>query len=175
MLLSPANMSRLRRSCLGHILDIAEMQFQGQLYHLLMRNHFQSQHKKSIFFNFDRQVAAFGPTEYALITGLKFGDYYEPPATSVIHTTVFGRQTSLNFSHIENALVEAYENGRGDSEVALQLAYLFVLYSTVLLRDRGKKAIETKYLHVVDNLKAFDEYAWGHVGYEFLRRATHSR
>ncbi|KAH6782562.1 hypothetical protein C2S51_007855, partial [Perilla frutescens var. frutescens] len=38
-LLSVANLSHFRDSCFGHLLEIAEMQFQGQLYHILVSNH----------------------------------------------------------------------------------------------------------------------------------------
>ncbi|KAH6794486.1 hypothetical protein C2S52_004963 [Perilla frutescens var. hirtella] len=34
-LLGPANMQHLKKSCFGHLFDIANLQFQGQLYHIL--------------------------------------------------------------------------------------------------------------------------------------------
>ncbi|KAH6800044.1 hypothetical protein C2S52_000508 [Perilla frutescens var. hirtella] len=102
-LLGAANMQHLKKSCFGHLFDIANLQFQGQLYHILVRNHLIPSIKDRLSFNLNRRHHEFGPVELALMTGLKFSEWYEPPKASTIHSLLFTNRRCLKFINISVA------------------------------------------------------------------------
>ncbi|KAH6757829.1 hypothetical protein C2S52_023266 [Perilla frutescens var. hirtella] len=102
-LLGPANMQHLKKSCFGHLFDIANLQFQGQLYHILVRNHLIPSIENRLSFNLNGRVHEFGPVEFGLMTGLKFSDWYEPPKASSIHSLLFTNRKCLKFIDISAA------------------------------------------------------------------------
>ncbi|KAH6757448.1 hypothetical protein C2S52_023430 [Perilla frutescens var. hirtella] len=171
-LLSAANLSHFRDSCFGHLLEITEMQFQGQLYHILVRNHLMADNPSRLHFHIYDKVHEFSPAEFALITGLKLSGYYEPPTSSLVHALCFSNKKTLKFEDISNAFKQECEISGGDSELSLKLAFVFVLYSVLLTRDNN---IQMQFLHLVDDIDKFNDYPWGYVSFEYLVEATLSR
>ncbi|KAH6770093.1 hypothetical protein C2S52_014896 [Perilla frutescens var. hirtella] len=155
-LLSSENMARLRNSCFGHLFNVPYIQFQGQLYHILVRNHLITEIPIHLCFNLNGRVFEFGPVEFGLITGLKFSGI-------------------LKFIDISAAFRTECKRTGGRSILSLKLAFLFVLYAVILPRDRKEKNIEMQYMHLVDDLQRFEDYPWGRVSYDYLVSATHSR
>lgn len=62
---------------------------------------------------------------------------------------------------------------RGESELTLKLAYLYMLFGILLIRDRSSENIDIMYLHLIDGLDRFNSYEWGRVVYDFLVSETH--
>ncbi|KAH6796969.1 hypothetical protein C2S52_021523 [Perilla frutescens var. hirtella] len=168
-------MQHLKKSCFGHLFDIANLQFQGQLYHILVRNHLIPSIENRLSFNPNGRVHEFGPVEFGLMTGLKFSDWYEPPKASSIHSLLFTNRKCLKFIDISAAFRRECKKTEGNSVLSLKLAYLFVLYAVVLPRDRKEKSLQMKYLHLADDLEQFEKYPWGRVSYEYLLKSTLSR
>ncbi|KAH6766534.1 hypothetical protein C2S52_017517 [Perilla frutescens var. hirtella] len=129
-----------------------DMQFQGQLYHILVRDHLITEMGNRLYFNLNGRVYELGPVEYALMTGLKFSGIYEPPNFSTIHSLLFTNRRSLNFRDSAAFEKECKKTG-GRSLLSLKLAFLYVLYLVVLPRDRNDKNIEMKFIHIVDDLQ----------------------
>ncbi|KAH6832271.1 hypothetical protein C2S53_005620 [Perilla frutescens var. hirtella] len=86
--LGRANMETLKGSCFGHLFSIQEIQFQGQLFHMLLRNLVDSS-SSQLKFNIQGREIEFGHTEFTIITGLKFKDWFQPPVESDMHREVF--------------------------------------------------------------------------------------
>ncbi|KAH6793791.1 hypothetical protein C2S52_004268 [Perilla frutescens var. hirtella] len=126
-------------------------------------------------FNINGRVFEFGPVEFALLTGLKFSGKVEPLQSSIIHILLFMNRTSLKFSDIKAAFQKECGKSGGRSLLSLKLAFLFVLFTIVLRRDRKEKIIEMQYMYLADDLKSFEDFPWGRVSYDYLVRATHSR
>ncbi|KAH6766350.1 hypothetical protein C2S52_017333 [Perilla frutescens var. hirtella] len=174
-LLSAANLSRLRESCFGHLVGVADIQFQGQVYHILLRNHLLVDNPNRLRFLIHDKVHEFGPAEFGLITGLKFSGDYDLPKSSDMYDVCFPNKRSLKFVDILAAFKQECEISGGDSELSLKLAFLFLLYGVVLMRDRNDTNIQMQFVHLADDIEKFNDYPWGRVSYEYLVKATLSR
>ncbi|KAH6755215.1 HOPW1-1-interacting 1 [Perilla frutescens var. hirtella] len=172
--LGKGNLHRLERSCFGHFIGVPDIQFQGQLYTVLIRKLEKSSLQRlRLTFGINDREAEFGPVEFCLVTGLKFKDWTEPPAHSEFHRVFFNGRDDLVFIDIHEAFVQECKSSGGESEDALKLAFLYILYGILLIRGRKHKKIDLKYFHLVDDLVKFNDFPWGQVAYEFLMRATH--
>ncbi|KAH6762528.1 hypothetical protein C2S52_019961 [Perilla frutescens var. hirtella] len=174
-LLSAANLSRLRESCFGHLLGVADIQFQGQVYHILLRNHLLVDNPNRLRFLIHDKVHEFGPAEFGLITGLKFSGDYDLPKSSGMYDVCFPNKRSLKFVDILAAFKQECEISGGDSELSLKLAFLFLLYGVVLMKDKSDTNIQMQFVHLADDIEKFNDYPWGRVSYEYLVKATLSR
>ncbi|KAH6763010.1 hypothetical protein C2S52_020443 [Perilla frutescens var. hirtella] len=125
-------------------------------------------------FQINDSVVDFGPSEFAIMTGLKFHDWAEPPETSNFHNTVFNGKRALLFVDIHNHFLNECGTCGGNSLLALKLAFLCVLYGILLVRDRKSEKIKLQYMHIIDDLEKFNNYPWGRISYEFLVRVTHA-
>lgn len=96
--------------------------------------------------------------EFALITGFHFGRKQSIPPTSELYNNVFGGSDDLKYIDVENALKRAAEEDNDKGEKSLKLALLLFLYEILIVRDRTSKKIDVKYIHLVDDLKKFNNY-----------------
>ncbi|KAL8539357.1 hypothetical protein ACS0TY_001109 [Phlomoides rotata] len=80
--LSGDHLTKFKQSCFGHLLEVGEMKFLGQLYLYLLFNQDTSGSIKKVVFHLYDQEAIFGPMEFAVITGLNFGVIPSCPTTS---------------------------------------------------------------------------------------------
>ncbi|KAL8522692.1 hypothetical protein ACS0TY_012870 [Phlomoides rotata] len=110
--------------------------------------------KKVVFHLYD-QDAIFGPTEFAMITGLNFGVIPFCPTTSEFYNRIFKGKKSLVLRDVEDAFCQAAP----ESEERLKLSFLWLLYG-LLAKDQGGKKLDLKYIHLMDNLDNFQKFPW---------------
>ncbi|KAH6809107.1 hypothetical protein C2S51_026890 [Perilla frutescens var. frutescens] len=164
----------LNASCFGHLLSIPDIQFQGQLYHVLIKKLEKSSlARQRLSFRISNRVIEFGPREFSLMTGLSMHGWEEPPSDSEFHETYFHGRTDLVFSDIQKSFIRECIATGGDSLDAFKLALLYIVYGILLIRARKSKRIDLKYFHLIDDLEKFNNFAWGQVSYEFLVRTGH--
>ncbi|KAH6762122.1 hypothetical protein C2S52_019555 [Perilla frutescens var. hirtella] len=164
----------LNASCFGHLLSIPDIQFQGQLYHVLIKKLEKSSlPRQRLSFRINNRVIKFGPREFSLMTGLSMYGWEEPPSDSEFHETYFHGRTDLVFSDIQKSFIRECEATAGDSLDAFKLALLYIVYGILLIRARKLKRIDLKYFHLIDDLEKFNRFAWGQVSYEFLVCTAH--
>ncbi|KAL8483779.1 hypothetical protein ACS0TY_026459 [Phlomoides rotata] len=166
--LSKTNKERLKNTCFGQFYDLEKIQFQCQLFlHLLFRQDkdFKSD---SIIFHINNCKAEFGPMEFAVITGLKFGPTTEIPDSSKFFNKVFRGKTSLQVKDVQLAFLKSCKIDKGSGDEALKLALLWVLFGILLMKDKTTKKIDMKFVHLVENLDDFNNYPWGRLAYDVL-------
>ncbi|KAH6811396.1 hypothetical protein C2S51_025158 [Perilla frutescens var. frutescens] len=164
----------LNASCFGHLLSIPDIQFQGQLYHVLIKKLEKSSlPRQRLSFRINNRVIEFGPREFSLMTGLSMYGWEEPPSDSEFHETYFHGRTDLVFSDIQKSFIRECEATAGDSLDAFKLALLYIVYGILLICAKKSKRIDLKYFHLIDDLEKFNRFAWGQVSYEFLVRTAH--
>ncbi|KAH6757438.1 hypothetical protein C2S52_023431 [Perilla frutescens var. hirtella] len=168
------NLHELEKSCFGKFLAVPAIQFQGQLFNVLIRKLDKSSlGKLRLCFCINDSEVVFGPAEFALITGLNFKRGRDPPNESEFHEVVFHGAEDLVFYDIHKAFIKECKAITGKSQNSLKLSLLYILYGILLIRDRKWKRFDLKYMHLVDDISNFNHFHWGEVAYEFLMRSTH--
>ncbi|KAH6800233.1 hypothetical protein C2S52_000697 [Perilla frutescens var. hirtella] len=145
------------------------MKFQGQLvYHLLLYMEDRANSNGFLRFKINDRVFVFGPKEYFLITGLKFGAAEALPTESMIYKNIFDSKVLMKLQDIEKAFEIACLASNGGGQLVLKLAHLLVLYALLLCRDTHGKTIDVQYVHLVNDLSKFEKYPWGSISYKFM-------
>ncbi|KAH6803746.1 hypothetical protein C2S51_031993 [Perilla frutescens var. frutescens] len=169
-----SNQMLLNASCFGHFLAIPDIQFQGQLYVVLIRKLERSSLAcMRLVFRINDRVIEFEPHKFSLMIELRMDGWKKPPMESVFHKTFFHGKTKLLFCDIQKSFVQECIAIGGESRNAFMLVLLHILYGILLIYAWNGKKIDLKYLHLVDDLEKFNYYGWGQVAYEFLMRTTH--
>ncbi|XP_057793177.1 uncharacterized protein LOC131009786 [Salvia miltiorrhiza] len=172
--LSLANICALRLSSIGHLVDMADLQFQGQLYIAMCRMLRNPSNPGCLTYNIGHSLVDFGPGDHALVSGLKMTGSKQLPASSQFHATVFKGVKKLSFSDIQKRFLKECDRSRGNSELCLRLALLCILYGVVMAKDRSTRCLDLGYMHLMDDMDKFNEYRWGRVTYDELLLRTFS-
>ncbi|XP_057810197.1 uncharacterized protein LOC131024690 [Salvia miltiorrhiza] len=148
-----------------------QLRFQGQLLlHLLLHIDMAASNNTTLVFNINNSSMEFQPTDFHLITGLRLVNSEASSSTttsSSIHKRVFQGRPTIMFKDVEEAFLDVSHDHEGRGEVTLKLALLYFLYGVVLPASPTKK-IDLHYLHLADNLEAFNAFPWGQVAHELL-------
>ncbi|KAH6787281.1 hypothetical protein C2S52_006833 [Perilla frutescens var. hirtella] len=167
--LGKENLHQLEQSCFGKFLVVPAIQFQGQLYNVLIRKLDKSSlGKLPLCFCINDSEVVFGPAEFALITGLNFKRGRDPPNETEFHEVVFHGAEDLVFYDIHKAFIKECKATTGKSQNSFKLSLLYILYGILMIRDRKWKRLDLKYMHLVDDISNFNQFHWGEVAYEFL-------
>ncbi|XP_057810205.1 uncharacterized protein LOC131024694 [Salvia miltiorrhiza] len=162
------NLEIFEQMCFGNLLKINVLKFQGQLLKLLLLNMDTIASKKGkLVFKINNTNMEFGPREFVLITGLRFGKLEATRASSSIHKDVFLGRPRIVLKDVKEALLNVSRDHEGRGELTLKLALIYFLYGILFALDY-KKHIDVQYLHLVDDLLKFDAFPWGRVAYDFL-------
>ncbi|XP_057808432.1 uncharacterized protein LOC131022906 [Salvia miltiorrhiza] len=108
------------------------------------------------------------------MTGLKFGGSIILPQGSFFHQKVFGGQRYLRLVNIEKTFIKECKETCGRSETSLKLAYLYIVYGLLVMKDRTQKNVDLGYIHLMDDLERFLRYPWGRTAYDFLVPRTYN-
>ncbi|KAL8526047.1 hypothetical protein ACS0TY_015317 [Phlomoides rotata] len=163
--LKGANIYKFGNSCFAPFLKMRNMNFHGQLYLHLLFSQDTTRSMKKIVFHIANREAEFGPREFALVTGLKFGAKTGCPPTSQLYKKFFKNlKQRVDIRDIERA----FKKVDGESEDCLKLGLLWILYGVLLAQRKDSKKMDMQYIDVVDNLEEFNEFPWGRVAFEFL-------
>lgn len=167
------NMTDIQQSPFGHLFEVHPLQFQGQL-HVILCKVLRASSKQRMCLEFDigNFVVEFGPADFALVSGLKIGGPIVTPAESRFYTENFKGSTKVSFDDIKTKFLRACKDDP-DSHLALQLAYLYIVYGVVLMYARLDAKVPTRFIHLVEDLDNFKAFPWGRVSYEILVKRTH--
>lgn len=136
---------RFKKSCFGAFYDMKDITFLGQLYlHLLLKQDSQLAGEK-LLFHVKNYMTEFGPNKFSLVTGLWFDSKPVIPVQFTFYKDVFGlEEKELFVKDIDEAFMHATKSStRGESERALKLELLWVLYGILLIKDKTMKRIDT--------------------------------
>ncbi|KAH6809106.1 BTB/POZ domain-containing protein [Perilla frutescens var. frutescens] len=161
------NNMHMSTSPFKHLIDLPALHFNAPLYQQLLRClDKQSRASNTLRFVINGDALVFGPTKFAVMTGLKFNGYTAPPGA-------LGGKQNLTLVEVHDRFRDECMEMNGSTHLCFQLGLLFILYSTILFRGRVTDQIEMNYFHLVDDLEAFNKFPWGLVGYNFLIQSTH--
>ncbi|KAH6758140.1 hypothetical protein C2S51_000202 [Perilla frutescens var. frutescens] len=172
--LDKLNLAVMRESCFKHIIRLPSLEFHAPVYQeLLWCLDKRSVATNTLHFMINGEALVFGPTEFVVMTGLKFNRFTPPPTASVFHDSVFGGKPKLLLIQLQDRFRDECELSKVSSPVCLRLAFLYVLYSMVLMTGRMTDPLDMIYFHLVEDLDAFNAFPWGLIGYNFLVQCTH--
>ncbi|KAL3646791.1 hypothetical protein CASFOL_009335 [Castilleja foliolosa] len=165
-------LAKFKGSCLGHLLKLADVKFQGQLIGQLLLCQDEVPSAEELVFNVHGKKATMGRLDFALVTGLSFGSYPVPPTKSVFRERVFGAvRGAIKIGDIEDKL-KTFSKMEGEEETCLKLAMLYAVYGVLLAQSHSKK-LDEKYINLADSFDALNNYPWGRVAFEYLKSRTH--
>ncbi|XP_038688821.1 uncharacterized protein LOC119987977 [Tripterygium wilfordii] len=165
------------------MLDVHDISCSSQLIHQLLLRQIvspQGDFGERLHFNIGGKKCTFGIEDFAIITGLLCTESV-PDVSSLVDTSV-NRLKSLYFeekcgkgkgkgkeTNVSRAELEEAFDKCDNAHDALKLALVYFVESVLMPRER-RNAINIKWLQLVDDLDAFNQYPWGSVCYE--RTAT---
>lgn len=106
------------------------------------------------------RILQFTKEQFAVITGLNFGDL-----PGKIELTPANTPLLDNFGNGSKATLEATFDSCTDESDKFKLA-LVMFVECCLLGGEGNSLINQQYLHLVEDLDKFNDYPWGTVVYE---------
>ncbi|VFQ78996.1 unnamed protein product [Cuscuta campestris] len=118
-----------------------------------------------IKFHIGDRIVEFKKSDFALITGLKFGKEAEYGDTDLekandISSRYFNGKMSVTRIQVENVF-NSVKNSRGRERLdAIKLALLNFLVNYVV-GNQGLTKIPALYMHLVDDLRRFNGFQWG--------------
>ncbi|XP_038706983.1 uncharacterized protein LOC120002327 [Tripterygium wilfordii] len=165
------------------MLDVHDISCSSQLIHQLLLRQIvspQGDFGERLHFNIGGKKCTFGIEDFVIITGLLCTESV-PDVSSLVDTSV-NRLKSLYFeekcgkgkgkgkgTNVSRAELEEAFDKCDNAHDALKLALVYFVESVLMPRER-RNAINIKWLQLVDDLDAFNQYPWGSVCYE--RTAT---
>ncbi|VFQ78646.1 unnamed protein product [Cuscuta campestris] len=167
---SASEMAELKESAFGFFFKLGGIKWvNGQLLILLTLNHVEPINRcgdvDRIKFHIGDRIVEFKKSDFALITGLKFGKEAEYGDTDLekandISTRYFNGKMSVTRIQVENVF-NSIKNSRGRERLdAVKLALLNFLMNHVV-GNQGLTKIPALYMHLVDDLRRFNGFQWG--------------
>ncbi|VFQ76164.1 unnamed protein product [Cuscuta campestris] len=166
---SASEMAELKESAFGIFFKLGGIKWvNGQLLILLALNHVEPIKRSGdvdrIKFHIGDRIVEFKKSDFALITGLKFGKEAEYGDTDLekandISTRYFNGKMSVTRIQVENVF-NSNKNSRGRERLdAVKLALLNFLVNHVV-GNQGLTKIPALYMHLVDDLRRFNGFQW---------------
>ncbi|VFQ88623.1 unnamed protein product [Cuscuta campestris] len=165
--LSESELEALGKTPFGHLLDVGNLKWvNGQLLILLALNYVEPIEPDSdaISFHIRDRVVSFKKTDFALITGFKFGcpaeQEREYTGTSDISSRYFGGRSVVTRDEVRVVLEGLKDNKRKREMDGVKIGVLYLLGSHIVGNQPSMK-LPPLYLHLVDDLSRLNAYPWG--------------
>ncbi|XP_044465956.1 uncharacterized protein LOC123196127 isoform X2 [Mangifera indica] len=173
-----------RTTCFGHLLDLAEPRFSAVFIQaMLLRMINRGNPDKEMWFRINGVEFRFSPVEFALVTGLIFGENMD--VSNYVDCTDTPRLREKYFPNIHRLLShgeieQAFDNevwGDNDDD-AVKFAVLYYALIGLLGADNRTK-VPDYFLHLANNLDAFSRYPWGTLTWnktvDSIRKGIHNK
>ncbi|KAH6783558.1 hypothetical protein C2S52_008517 [Perilla frutescens var. hirtella] len=146
----------------------------GLYFQLLLILDRDSRARNALGFKLREREFEMGPQDFTLVTGLRFSPV--PPARSIsaFHNIVFCGRPDIQKDEIHEEFIKRCAARGGGGEYCYKLALLYLIYSVIVCPNQHSPLIDVSYVHVVDDLEAFENYPWGRVAYDQLIESTHA-
>ncbi|VFQ65620.1 unnamed protein product [Cuscuta campestris] len=167
---SDADLVELKESAFGDFFNLGGIKwFTGQLMILLALNYVEPLKRSgcvdSLKFHIGDKVVEFKKTDFALITGLKFGketkfegiDMDEPNDISL---RFFRGKMTVTRLDVEHVFKNIRAIGCRQPMDVVKLALLYLLCCHVV-GNQGRTKILALYMHLVNDVKRFNDFEWG--------------
>ncbi|VFQ95967.1 unnamed protein product [Cuscuta campestris] len=167
---SDTDLVELKEYAFGDFFNLGSIKwFTGQLMILLELNYVEPLQRSgcvdSLKFHIGDKVVEFKKTDFALITGLKFGketmfegiDMDEPNDISLRY---FGGKMSVTRLDVEHVFKNIRAIGCRKPMDVVKLAMLYLLCCHVV-GNQGRTKIPALYMHLVNDVKRFSDFEWG--------------
>lgn len=138
-------MVQLCSSPIGHLCRIKDFIFQGQLYVHLCRSLIESSKRKTwLDFKICGLITCFGLADFAMITGLRVSGDLSLLNPVKYHKNICRSKKSLFIADIGDIFESEYMCDN-QSYVVLQLVFVYVVYTCVVMKKRKESPIELGY------------------------------
>lgn len=163
--LSEEQLRIFKRSCFGRLIDIQDLQFQGQLLHHLILRQISSPHDDEIWFALSgSRPFRFSIHEFGLITGLSCAPY--PDIQSTGNGSFCGKMLHGIYGYNTKALEAIFLGAQTENdEDMVKLALLYFLEAVLLGKDH-KNRISKEHVKLLDDMDAFNNFPWGRRSYD---------
>lgn len=162
--LSESEFQDLVKTPFGHLVDVGNLKWvNGQLLILLALNYVEPMEPDSdaISFHIRDRVVSFKKTDFALITGFKFGcpteQEKEYTGTSDINKRYFGGRSVVTRDEVRLVLEGLRDNKRKREMDGVKIGVLYLLGSHIVGNQPSMK-LPPLYLHLVDDLSRLNAY-----------------
>lgn len=172
-----ARSALFRGTCFGPWLDVRNTSNDPSLVHLILQTQMYcpSARHDVLIFHVGGQTLRFGPREFCLITGLRFGSHHwtQGRADMTFRERVFGHvQGRVKVSDLQNVFNRSLDQLSDLDAVRL---CLLLLVEVGFMGHDSTSMVDLSYLLLVEDLNSWNSYPWGShlwkVVYEQLHNA----
>ena len=181
--LNETQLEMFKKSCFGHFLGMTNLKFSAQIVHNMLLRQCDIKREDEMWILVYSKGLRFSASEFALITGLKFGNISQFDLTSLrIRDQYFNGENKIRNNRLEEVFISLCKKGKrtstkrtkkkaklsGKSNLDEDIVKLALLYFVehVLLGKEGKNLIDLQWVQLVDSLEEFNKYPWGRICYE---------
>ncbi|XP_057766938.1 uncharacterized protein LOC130987424 isoform X1 [Salvia miltiorrhiza] len=164
-------LDRFIGGCFGHFLDWNPSPKCAMAVHHVVSRQIKSDNN-DLCFKLNNTKVYLSRRDYALVTGLQFGDFnYDMSRNHNLDEVEVFRRFSGGQSHVKvSFLVDLFYNFKindEDGSLHLKIAYIIVLYG-LLVGYETDKTVEHWVWALVDDLDKFNRFPWGAYSYNLL-------
>ncbi|KAK9069829.1 hypothetical protein SSX86_010225 [Deinandra increscens subsp. villosa] len=164
-----------RRTCFGSWLDVQSTSNDPLLVHLILQTQYRpvGSHN-ALYFHVGGQDLRFGPEEFCLITGMRFGPYHlgQGGAYITLRERVFGYVPKLKLSHVKH--VFDYSLDQLSDLDAVRVCLLMLLEFGFMGRE-SKNFVDPALLQLVEDLDSWNTFPWGSYVWKVVYEQLHNK
>ena len=167
--LTPRQKELFAKTCFGQFLQLCSISFCPQLvHHILLRQLVCPPGENSMWFRIGGKEYEFGLKEFALITGLRCGEFCSLEVEDKLSNRIRDRYFDGHDIVVGKVLDSSFKTFKGDMDKdVVKLAQLYLLERFLLGKD-SRRLTEKFSIGLVANAKDFNKFPWGRYLYEVL-------
>ncbi|KAJ0586850.1 hypothetical protein HanIR_Chr04g0156471 [Helianthus annuus] len=171
-----------RGTCFGPWLDVRSTSIDSSLLHLILQTEYTPTpvvHQDALFFHVGGQELRFGPQEFCLITGMRFGPHqllrqhrmHVGPNTTFMGR-VFGHvQARVKVSDLKNVFESSLDQL---SDVDAVRLCLLMLLEVGFMGCQSHHLVNSDALELVEDLDSWNTFSWGSYVWKVVYRQLHN-
>ncbi|KAJ0794967.1 putative phospholipase [Helianthus annuus] len=165
-----------RGTCFGHWLDVQSTSTDSALVHLMLQTEYTPtpvMHQNTLFFRVGGQELRFGPQEFCLITGMRFGPHHWEygRADSTFRERVFGHAGRPKVRELKNVF-HHYLDELSDLD-AVRICLLMMVEVGFMAKNTCLM-VDLILLELVEDLDSWNTFPWGSYVWNCLYKRLHN-
>ncbi|KAJ0794718.1 putative phospholipase [Helianthus annuus] len=165
-----------RGTCFGHWLDVQSTSTDSALVHLMLQTEYTPipvMHQNTLFFRVGDQELRFGPQEFCLITGMRFGPHHWEygRVDSAFRERVFGHAGRPKVRDLKHVFHHSLDE-LSDLD-AVRICLLMMVEVGFMAKDT-RLMVDLILLELVEDLDSWNTFPWGSYVWKVLYKHLHN-
>ncbi|MFS7950879.1 hypothetical protein Hanom_Chr07g00588361 [Helianthus anomalus] len=165
-----------RGTCFGHWLDVQSTSTDSALVHLMLQTEYTPtpvMHQNTLFFRVGGQELRFGPQEFCLITGMRFGPHHWEygRVDSTFRERVFGHAGRPKVRDLKHVFHHSLDQL---SDLDAVRICLLMMVEVGFMAKNTSLMVDLILLELVEDLDSWNTFPWGSYVWKVLYKHLHN-